>query len=201
MTAEILDLSHWQRVTDWGAVRAAGIAAVILKATQGSGWTDPTFLARVLAAREAGLLVGAYHFLDASDPEAQAAHFVAVAGALPVLALDIEANHLPGGTVSVGQAAEMAMRVAARTGRAPLVYIGRYGPDGRGTGLPNTVLARCPLWLPFYGTAPVSAAGWDRPTLWQYTNAGSVPGIAGPVDRSVSDGDAAALREWWSGAA
>jgi lysozyme len=48
---------------------------VILKATQGTGFVDPTFLERAAEARSASLLVSAYHFLDASSPAQQAAHF------------------------------------------------------------------------------------------------------------------------------
>lgn len=197
MGAEVLDLSHWQSVTDWQPVRAAGIAGVILKATQGSGWTDPTFLSRALAAKAAGLLVGAYHFLDATNPSAQATHFLSTAGSLPLLALDIEENGLSTGTVTVEQAAEVAMMIAARRGRAPLIYIGRSGPDGRGTGLPNPVLARCALWLPCYGNRPALPSGWSSFALWQYTDESHVPGIAGPVDRSRWTGSEDELRAWW----
>ncbi len=117
-TDTIIDLSHWQAPVDFGAVRTGGIVAVILKATQGSGWIDNTFVARSMAALNAGLLVGAYHFADATNPSGQANLFLSVAGMLPVLAIDIEPNGL-GDTVSVPQAAEIAARVAMAKGRPP----------------------------------------------------------------------------------
>ena len=60
----VIDLSHWQAPVDFARAKSAGIVAVILKATQGSGWIDVAFAQRIAAARASGLLVGAYHFLD-----------------------------------------------------------------------------------------------------------------------------------------
>ena len=187
----IVDLSHWNpEPLDFAAARAAGIAAAILKATQGADGIDPVFAARVAAARAAGLLVGAYHFLDAADPVAQAAHFLAVAGTLPVLALDLERD--PSGPSTIpAQAAGAAARIATATGRPPLIYVGRWFP-----GLPQAALATCPLWLPEYGAAPVCPPGWRQWRLWQYTDRAEVPGL-GRVDRSRFAGDPAALAAWW----
>ena len=153
----VIDLSHWQAPVDFVRAKSAGIAAVILKATQGLHWIDGTFAPRFVAATAAGLLVGAYHFLDNSAPELQVQNFLSVAEGCPLLALDAEANDI-GSTVAVAQAAEAAARLQMATGQTPLVYINRYGPDERGTGFPNGVLSRCPLWLPSYGSRPVCPA-------------------------------------------
>jgi lysozyme len=94
MSDVVFDISHYENVSqDFVTTAQAGIAAVILKATQGTGFVDPTFLPRVAEARAAGLLVGAYHFLDGSSPAEQAAHFLTVAvseGMVKWLALDWE---------------------------------------------------------------------------------------------------------------
>ena len=198
----VVDLSHWQAPIDFVKAKAAGIVAVILKATQGSQWIDATFSERWADATAAGLLVGAYHFLDNSPPERQMENFLSMAEGCPVLALDAEQNEI-GGTVTVPQAAEAVARVQMATGKAPLVYINRYGPDGRGTDFPNSVLSRCPLWLPAYNSRPICPPGWSKWTLWQHTDgiAGSdvtsVPGI-GKCDRSRFAGTVAELTTWWS---
>ena len=101
----VVDLSHWQAPIDFVKAKAAGIVAVILKATQGSQWIDATFSERSADATAAGLLVGAYHFLDNSAPERQMENFLSMAEGCPVLALDAEQNEI-GGTVTVPQAAE-----------------------------------------------------------------------------------------------
>jgi lysozyme len=199
MIEAVIDLSHWQAEVDFAAVKAGGVAAVILKATQGMSWVDPAFVGRVRDASAAGLLVGAYHFCDGSKPAIQAGHFLRVASAVPVLALDIEANALPGASATPEIGAEIAARVQIRTGRAPLVYVGRWGPSGTGAGLPNRILGRCPLWLPEYGENPVPPAGWAAWTLWQYSDADTAAGVKGPVDRSRFAGTLDELASWWTG--
>ena len=197
----VIDLSHWQTPVDFAKAKAAGIAAVILKATQGSHWIDTTFAPRSAAAAAAALLVGAYHFLDNSSPELQVANFLSVAEGCSLLALDSESNWM-GGTVTVAQTAEAAARLHMATGRMPVVYVGRYGPDQRGTGFPNGILSRCPLWLPAYSSQPICPLGWPNWKLWQHTDGrvGSdvvaIPGI-GQCDRSRFAGTAAELAAWW----
>lgn len=199
---ETADLSHWQSgpsggPIDFAAMKAGGISAIMLKATQGSSWIDPTFVSRVVAAQAAGLLVGCYHFSDASSPIAQASHFLTIAGSIPKLALDIEPNGM-GDTVSVVQAAEIVARIQSATGKLPMVYISRWGPTGTGAGLPNSILARCDLWLPSYSSNPVCPDGWDTWRVWQHTNAGTVPGVSGPCDRNYFSGTVEELATWWS---
>jgi lysozyme len=197
----VIDLSHWQTVIDFAEAKAAGVAAVILKATQGSRWIDPTFAPRCAAATAAGLLVGAYHFLDNSLPKSQVDNFLSMAEGCSLLALDAEPNGI-GGTVSIAQTAEAAARLHMVTARMPLVYVGRYGPDGRGTGFPNSILSRCPLWLPAYGARPICPPGWSHWKLWQHTDGRvgehvmPVPGI-GPCDRSRFAGTVTELATWW----
>ena len=197
----VVDLSHWQAPVDFARAKSAGIAAVILKATQGSAWIDVAFAQRFAAANAAGLLVGAYHFLDDSPPELQIENFLSVAEGCTVLALDAEPNVI-GSTVTVAQTAEAAARLNMATGFMPLIYINRYGPDQRGTGLPNSVLSRCPLWLPAYSSRPVCPLGWSKWALWQHTD-GSVGSDPAPVagigscDRSRFAGTVADLVAWW----
>jgi lysozyme len=199
----VIDLSHWQSPVDFVQAKSSGIAAVILKATQGSHWVDATFAERFAAATAAGLLVGAYHFLDNSAPEVQVENFLSIAANCSVMALDAESNDI-GGTVTVAQTAEAAARLQMATGHTPLIYINRYGPDGQGTGLPNGVLSRCPLWLPSYNTRPVCPSGWSKWALWQHTD-GSVGSDVVPVtgigrcDRSKFAGTPLELAAWWKG--
>jgi GH25 family lysozyme M1 (1,4-beta-N-acetylmuramidase) len=71
----VIDLSHWQGPVDFARAKSAGIAAVILKAAQGSDWIDATFAPRFATVLPRGFLVGAYHFLDDSEPALQVAKF------------------------------------------------------------------------------------------------------------------------------
>lgn len=191
----VVDLSHWQANPDFKGLAANGVSAVILKATQGSDYVDPTFVSRYAAAISTGLLVGAYHFCDATSTINQVHHFLTIAGSCTVLALDIEENGT-GDTVTIKQAADIVSKIQMNTNKLPLIYLNRYGPDGKGTGLPNQILSRCPLWLAEYSTNSVLPEGWNDYTFWQYTQTGSINNY-GPINRSKYNGTIEQLKEWW----
>lgn len=195
----VVDLSHYDNVNvDFSKAADSGIEGVILKATQGTGFVDYTFLSRVIEARAAGLLVGAYHFLDGGNPAEQIAHFLTVAvseGQVSWLALDFE--QAPPSQASVMQAATAAASAQAATNRWPVLYMNRYMLTA-----PNKTLSKCPLWLAEYGTRPICPPGFTKWRIWQHTDGhvGSavwpVPGI-GFCDRSKFAGTVSQLRAWW----
>jgi lysozyme len=187
----VADFSHWN-APDFALLKNGGLIGVILKATQGTSYKDPTFTSRAMLASSLGLLVGAYHFADGSDPQTQANFFCRETVGIPLLGIDIEENSTNASTVTVPQAAEIVSYVHGITAKLPLCYIGRYGPDKRATGLPNTILSRCPLWLPEYGTNPITPPGFGTPMLWQWQSV--------PYDRNRFNGTEAELRAFWNGA-
>ena len=206
MADAVIDLSHWQKDVDFARVRGSGVAAAILKASEGSGAIDPVYAGRADAARRAGLLLGAYHFLDSTDGAAQADHFLATAvadgepGTDLLVALDLEPD--PEGESATPEiAAAAAQRIREKLGRWPVLYVGRWI-----IAEPHELLACCPLWLPEYGNAPVCPPGWREWVLWQHTDGRAgvspqpVPGV-GPCDRSRFAGSLEQLRQWWPGAA
>src|SRR5215831_10555985 len=106
MSDVVVDLYHGNKVSvDFSIIRSENIDGVILKASQGT-WTDPTFIERAKEVRAAGLLLGAYHFLDGSSPAEQIAHFLTVArseAGIDWLAIDWEPH--PPSQATVTQAA------------------------------------------------------------------------------------------------
>jgi lysozyme len=86
----VVDLSHHNDVADFGAVKAAGIAGIIHKATEGFSFTDKLYPDRRSRALGVGLLWGAYHFLRLGSIAAQADFFLKVAAPdnTTLLALD-----------------------------------------------------------------------------------------------------------------
>jgi lysozyme len=198
MTPGILDVSHWDAGHDYVAAKASGVVAVIAKATQGQG-VDPMWAANAQAVRDAGLFLGAYEFLDDSDPVAQADKLIATVND-PSAPLFLDAERNPSSQASLSTVAGVATRIRMRLGYWPGLYMGRDGPDGSGTGLPNIVLANCPLWLPEYGTSPICPPGWSAWKLWQYTDGtgqAQVPGI-GQCDQSRFAGSLDELKAWWA---
>lgn len=200
----VVDVSHWNGTIDWPAVAAAGIALVLIKASEGAGNVDPLFEKNRVAAIKAGLMVVPYHFVDAGIAGAvQAAHFLKVSGTGRGAPAMIDWEVPAPATVM----AEIGEAVAAVTGRDPLGYYGWAQLQAA-----DPALSRWPLMLPEYPqgnrtgdyaslvrAAPRVPPGRTaaRPyDFHQYTAAGIVAGITGNVDRSVWVGTEAQLRAW-----
>lgn len=69
--AQGIDVSHHQGDINFKKVAADGISFVFIKATQGKSFRSKTFLKFVKDAKAAGLMIGAYHYVDdsATTPE------------------------------------------------------------------------------------------------------------------------------------
>jgi GH25 family lysozyme M1 (1,4-beta-N-acetylmuramidase) len=191
------DLSHHQGSVNFLELGHAGASFVMLKASEGEHFTDPTYRARHAAARAAGLFVGAYHFarptLDLGSATRQADHFLEVIGALtpgdlpPVLDLE-QTGHLRPGQV-VHWSSMFLARVKARTGRTPILYTySAFARDVLEHDAGADVLGAYPLWLARYTRrTPKPPAPWDRWAFWQHTDRARVPGVDGRCDRNVTD--------------
>ena len=89
-----IDVSKWQPGVDWRRLREQEIRFAFIKATQGESGVDPRFADHWAGARQAGILRGAYHFMDPDmDGRRQAENFLRTVafepGDLPPV-LDIE---------------------------------------------------------------------------------------------------------------
>jgi lysozyme len=196
----VVDLSHFQRPSDFGAAKGAGLLGTILKATQGSGHVDPSFVAHRSAARSAGLLTGSYHFgTGDADGDVQAAHFLAQCEPGDLLCLDYEPNP-SGPSMTPEQASAFIVAVVSTTGNTPVLY-GGSSLKALGSNVPEA-MTDCPLWLAQYGPTAVLPHGWASWSLWQYSD-GSInappstwPGI-GVCDRDRFNGAPDDLAAFW----
>lgn len=199
----VVDLSHFNTVSSFETVKAAGIVGIIHKATQGTNMQDPEYQSRRSAALAAGLWWGAYHFAEGGDGVAQANFFLSTVNPEPtdLLALDLEEN--PGGaSMSLAEAEQFVTRVESVTGRWPGLYGGSYLKELLGNNN-NPTLANCWFWLSEYGPTAHVPANWPTWTMWQYTGDGigpephTVAGIDGNIDRDQFNGDLAGLTQLW----
>lgn len=72
-----IDVSRWQQKVDWQLLKSKGVEFAIIKATQGDYLTDPMLKNHFKNARDAGMLVGAYHWCDPmSKDDLQAKYFL-----------------------------------------------------------------------------------------------------------------------------
>jgi lysozyme len=197
----IIDISHWEGQIDFAKVAAAGIVAVIAKATQGSTAVDEKYAVYKNGASGFNFLWGSYHFGTGSEASTQVDHYLTTAqpGRRELVCLDFERNPNRS-TMSLEQAREFVSLVHDRLGRWPVLYAGSWLKENLKTA--DEVLSQCPLWLAQYGRDAVLPLGWKKFTLWQYTDGRTgpgprvVPGI-GPCDRNQFNGTAAALRRQW----
>lgn len=180
MSHEIIDISsNDTHPIDFNAVKASGVDAVMIKATEGTDYTNPDYEADLNAARAAGLKVAAYHYARFDDPTAEANHFHSVAGADAKI-LDRETSTDDNWTneflAALGQAADQEMTY----GSASDLHAGA---------------TRGLLWSAAWGpNAPQQGEA-----LWQYTDRGQVPGIQGNVDRSEWLGSEEQYQAFFSG--
>lgn len=81
-TINVIDMYHGNSVkdVDFVALKKSGIFAIIHKASQGTSYADTMYSERRKAAQGAGLLWGAYHFINSTDAEKQAEFFLKCSG-------------------------------------------------------------------------------------------------------------------------
>jgi lysozyme len=198
----VIDLSHFNNVTDFNAVKADGIVGVIHKATEGIDYIDSMYHIRRSQALAAGLWWGAYHFATGDDAVTQATHFLSAVNPAPtdLLVLDFEQN-TTGSSMSIAGAEQFVTSVQSATGRWPGLYSGSYIEELLGGGQ-NPTLANCWFWLSEYGPTPHVPLNWSTWTMWQYTDGEvgpephSVAGV-GNCDRDQFNGEMDGLTRLW----
>jgi GH25 family lysozyme M1 (1,4-beta-N-acetylmuramidase) len=191
-----IDVSHHQGGNlNFRAFRDAGIEFAFLKATEGAGFVDPRFQTNLRRARQAGLLVAAYHYVrEGVAVQAQVDNVRRVVPTDVPVVLDVEdgSGTLPRVRTFVGLLRDAGYRV-------PLLYLPRWywqragSPDLRGlpplwsSRYPDNVVddlrdefARVP---PHYWTG---YGGLDVAVL-QFTSSARVAGLA-PLDANAFRG-------------
>ena len=156
-----VDVSEWQGDIDFDAVRRSGVDIVYIRAGEGSDYTDAYLKQHYDGARAAGLKIGFYHYVTASNTEEarqQAEFFYSLIRDKAIdcrPAMDFES--FPG------------------LDKAEINAIGMVFWDSS--------FASYPLWVAEYGPGSPSNTGyWDTWDGFQYSDIGSVPGIRGAVD-------------------
>lgn len=205
--AKGIDVSRWDPVTDWAAVKGAGISFVGMKATEGNSITDPKLTAMRDGFRANDFALGIYfHFARSGDPVKQANRFLASIGALKPnerLALDFEVmltTETNGELPWIQKFIEVLKE--AYPDRDPILYTSDR--IWRMIGNPAWLVGNVDLWVPRYNAAmqePTVPKPWTGWKFWQWTDGGqtgpkfSCPGV-GPCDASYFNGDEPTLIEY-----
>lgn len=198
-----IDVSYWQAGVEWTKVQATGQRFAFVKATEGEGYTDPTFEDNWKGAKQAGLLRGAYCFFHPNqDPNKQAERFVGALralndpGELPCV-LDLEVTDGVAKDKIIARAKSWLDSIEQTLGRKPIIYSGvafletSFSESGGG---PPSWTQEHALWLGWFpnyytpGMNPLMPRGWPKWTFWQYHDKGSLAGIDTAVNMDVFNG-------------
>lgn len=164
-----IDVSHWQGKINWSEVAKTEEKFAIIKATEGTHYKDARFRENIIGAREAGLAVGAYHYMrwDVVGKD-QALHFLDVISEFdldfpPVLDCE-EAFRANTATDCIWQ----ARNEICVLGKCPIIYTRKSWWDRYVN--PSSHWKECPLWVAHWTTAeqPLIPRDWDEWYIWQY---------------------------------
>lgn len=192
MSAYGIDCSHWEGDIDWLAIRQAGVVKYcILKATEGTYYMDPRFLANKAGCQMIGMPWAVYHFFrPAYDPVQQAQYFKqAVGDGCHVYFLDIEVNG-----DDLAQKARAFLEALDVEKKA--IYTGPY--FWRTNVGNDPYFAAYDLWIANYEVnQPTVPQPWTGYKIWQYSEKGNVAGINADVDENWFNGDVQAVNDYF----
>ena len=188
MGSKGIDVSSWQGVIDWDAVKSAGIQFAISRAGYGDE-LDNQFARNIAECNRVGIPAGVYWFsyaLTAQEAAQEAQRAMEAVRPyrldLPVC-FDLEYDTVRyaaqcGVTIDKALATQMAVSfcdTVAAGGARPANYTNL---DYSRRMFDMDALREFDLWYAWYN----DACNIDDVAIWQYTSSGNVPGIAGNVD-------------------
>ena len=186
-----IDVSRWQGVIDWKAVKADGVKFAIIKAggSDAGFYKDRTFEQNYAGAKSEGIAVGAYYFVgklckSRESGAADAKRFIEILKGkqfeYPVY-IDFEApdtTNKAGNTDAVIAFCEVMENAG--------YFVGVYASEISGfkERLDDSRLQHISHWVARYGSKPEINANIFH--IWQYSSKGRVAGINGNVDMDTS---------------
>jgi lysozyme len=180
-----IDISKWDGNWDANKAKAQGATFVFIKASQAT-YTDPQFLLNWQKAKDAGLLRGAYHYLDYTKPGKDQANAFADLiksdpGELPP-AIDYELrrsdNNPAAALVILRDCLDQLMSrtelFADSVAKKPMLYASPGFWAEYGDMTKRDYWLQFPLWLAHYTTSmtPLLPSPWPLWKFWQFTAKG-----------------------------
>lgn len=197
-----IDISGWQSGLDLSAVPCD---FAIVKATEGTTYTNPCCVGHVEQAIALGKKWGTYHYITGKGAVAEADFYIDSISnwvGKGIMCLDWES----GGNSAWGDESyleQMARRVIERTGIAPVIYVqaSRYSQVKAVADRLN-----CGMWVaqyPNYARTGYQATPWNEGAytcaIRQYSSTGALSGWSGNLDLNKFYGDAAAWDAYATG--
>jgi len=190
-----IDVSKWNGEIDWDKVKNAGVEFAIIRAgyrgsVTGSLIVDPYFVANIRGAAASGIPVGVYFFTQAVNEVEAVEEASAVLQLIREYELEypvfIDTEGAGGGRAdgldpeTRTLVCEAFCRTIANAGYEAGVYANRHWYNDN---LYVDKLQNYYIWLAEYRSTPLYQGYYH---MWQYTSKGSIDGISGNVDMSIS---------------
>lgn len=190
-----IDISNHQSGIDLSKLK--NVDFIIMKATEGWKWTDPSFKNLYEQAKSLGKPLGTYYFARPANNNARddARYYVSEVKKVqgdtkPVYILDWECAPVS----KVSWAKEWLDQVAYLTGTIPWIYMNLNTSRSYDW---SSVAKKYPLWLAQYPTSDIiydfkkgsiahgTTKYWKVPVMWQFTSTGRITGWSGNLDCNV----------------
>ncbi len=189
-----IDVSKYNGVIDWNAVKNSGVSYVIIRcgyrgSSLGGLIVDPMFHSNIKGATDAGLKVGVYFFTQAVDRVEAVEEASMVIDLIknyrisyPVF-LDVEASGGRADGISKETRTEVCIafcQTIQNAGYTAGIYANKTWLTEK---LDPGQLGGYKIWLAQYASAPTYNGRYE---MWQYKSTGRVSGISGDVDLNLS---------------
>ena len=179
-----IDISRYQAGIN---IEALEIDFVIVKATEGVGYSDSNYIEYLEQAKNSNKKIGLYHYARpdlGNTPEDEATWFISRAKNYikeAILVLDWEVD-----VSNINWAYNFLKTVYEKTGVRPIIYMSAYPADNYDWS--RVVNGDFGLWIASYGAntgapgTPPENKYWPFYILWQYTSKGYLNGYSGNLD-------------------
>lgn len=184
-----IDVSNWQKNVDYKKIKDSGVEVVYMKASQGQRSKDKLFEKHYKDAKESGLKVGFYHYVNATSvisAEREAEFFCSViSGKTPDCKLVMDYEEFGGVSKNeINNIAEAFLnKVKQITGKEVIIYSNLYNSKNT---FSKDLADKYELWLAYYAsetTMQNATSNWETWIGWQYTDEGILSGVSGYVDK------------------
>jgi lysozyme len=198
-----IDIYNGNGKVNWKEVAKDGVSFAWIKCSEGTTFKDKSRKRNMTAVRNAGLIVGGYHFgrpdngpkQDFRDAIQEADNFLAsikghvrCGDLIPML--DLEAGSKSDDSYNAEWALTWLEYVEAKLGCKPGIYCAKWASDLYLKHADEDLLKRLskyPCWWASYNTGIEPKRGvrvWNQWDVWQWTGSGSTAGVKGKCDKN-----------------
>lgn len=195
-----IDVSSYQGNVNWASAYSDGVRFAIVKASEGSGYTNPYFSSQINGATDANIVAGAYDFADFNTVSAttEANHFLSVAGNYVRQGYIRPTLDMEGSTsMTKTQVSNYVKTWADTVWNAKSVHTVVYASQSFAASYFDASVTSIPsqFWIAHYNGAnlytgsPGSTTPFSTWTFWQVSSTGAIAGVSGNVDLDTYNGD------------